>query len=103
MKHRRGRYPKPTALRVLQGNPGKRPLNDQEPRPEPLVWTEPPAELTTAERGIWLAVIPHIGPGLMAQCDALELVKACRLEARGDRFWRVKNIERDIRSKLGAF
>jgi hypothetical protein len=29
----RGRKPKPTFLKVLDGNPGKRPLNDQEPRP----------------------------------------------------------------------
>jgi len=27
----RGRKPKPTKLRMLQGNPGKRPLNTQEP------------------------------------------------------------------------
>ena len=29
----RGRKPKPTALKVLEGNPGKRPLNDHEPIP----------------------------------------------------------------------
>ena len=27
----RGKKPKPTALKVLEGNPGKRPLNDREP------------------------------------------------------------------------
>ena len=27
----RGRKPKPTALQVLEGNPGKRPLNENEP------------------------------------------------------------------------
>ena len=31
----RGRKPKPTMLRVLQGNPGKRALNDQEPAYRP--------------------------------------------------------------------
>ena len=30
----RGRKPKPTALKVLEGNPGKRRLNDNEPRPD---------------------------------------------------------------------
>ncbi|HZK10243.1 MAG TPA: phage terminase small subunit P27 family, partial [Clostridia bacterium] len=30
----RGRKPKPTALKVLEGNPGKRPLNKNEPQPE---------------------------------------------------------------------
>jgi len=29
----RGRKPKPTALKVLEGNPGKRPLNVNEPKP----------------------------------------------------------------------
>ena len=29
----RGRKPKPTALKLLEGNPGKRPLNDREPVP----------------------------------------------------------------------
>jgi hypothetical protein len=100
VRRRPGPPPKPTALRILEGNRSKRPLNDREPHPEPLVWTEPPAELAKAERGIWLAVVPHIAAGLMAQCDALELVKACRLEARGERFWRMKNIERGTRQGL---
>ena len=30
-----GPKPKPTELKRLAGNPGKRPLNDQEPQPEP--------------------------------------------------------------------
>ena len=30
----RGRKPKPTAIKVLEGNPGKRPLNKFEPAPE---------------------------------------------------------------------
>ena len=30
----RGRKPKPTALKVLEGNPGRRPLNKNEPKPK---------------------------------------------------------------------
>jgi hypothetical protein len=30
----RGRRPKPTRLKMLTGNPGKRPLNNDEPRPD---------------------------------------------------------------------
>lgn len=30
----RGRKPKPTELKVLEGNPGKRKLNDREPKPK---------------------------------------------------------------------
>ena len=33
---RRGPTPEPTVLRMLRGNPGRRPLNDSEPQPEPL-------------------------------------------------------------------
>lgn len=29
----RGRKPKPTALKLLEGNPGKRPINEHEPIP----------------------------------------------------------------------
>jgi hypothetical protein len=33
----RGRKPKPTYLKLLNGNPGKRPLNEQEPKPQPAL------------------------------------------------------------------
>ena len=45
----RGRKPKPTALKVLEGNPGKRRLNDNEPKPDKKApscpkWLEPEAK-----------------------------------------------------------
>jgi P27 family predicted phage terminase small subunit len=45
----RGRKPTPTAIKVLEGNPGKRKLNDREPRPEKKApscpkWLEPEAK-----------------------------------------------------------
>lgn len=30
----RGRKPKPTAIKIIEGNPGKRPLNEFEPKPK---------------------------------------------------------------------
>lgn len=36
-----GPAPKPTALKVLEGNPGKRQLNTNEPRPQPVAPTMP--------------------------------------------------------------
>jgi P27 family predicted phage terminase small subunit len=48
----RGRKPKPTRLKVLTGNPGKRPLNHNEPRPEPAV-PECPPELGDSARREW--------------------------------------------------
>lgn len=45
----RGRKPTPTALKVLEGNPGKRKLNDREPKPKKRApscpqWLEPDAK-----------------------------------------------------------
>jgi P27 family predicted phage terminase small subunit len=48
----RGRRPKPTRLKVLTGNPGKRPLNVNEPRPEAAV-PECPVELGPVARREW--------------------------------------------------
>ena len=48
----RGRKPKPTRLKVLTGNPGKRALNHDEPRPEPPV-PECPPELSERAQAEW--------------------------------------------------
>ena len=45
----RGRRPTPTAMKVLEGNPGKRKLNENEPKPEKKAppcpkWLEPEAK-----------------------------------------------------------
>lgn len=45
----RGRKPKPIAIKELEGNPGKRPLNDAEPKPVRKAppcpkWLEPEAK-----------------------------------------------------------
>jgi P27 family predicted phage terminase small subunit len=48
----RGRRPKPTRLKVLTGNPGKRPLNVNEPRPE-IAIPDCPVELGPVARREW--------------------------------------------------
>ena len=48
----RGRRPKPTRLKLLTGNPGKRPMNQDEPRPEPNI-PECPPELSPLARKEW--------------------------------------------------
>jgi P27 family predicted phage terminase small subunit len=57
----RGRRPKPTRLKVLTGNPGKRPLNETEPRPEPAV-PECPPELGEVARREWDRLARELGP-----------------------------------------
>lgn len=48
----RGRRPKPSRMKALTGNPGKRPLNPHEPRPEPAA-PECPPELSPTARQEW--------------------------------------------------
>jgi P27 family predicted phage terminase small subunit len=48
----RGRRPTPSRIKALTGNPGKRPLNAHEPRPEPAL-PECPPELSPAGRREW--------------------------------------------------
>lgn len=49
----RGRKPKPTFLKVLQGNPGCRPLNKYEPKPSAYEVPPPPDVLTADARIEW--------------------------------------------------
>jgi P27 family predicted phage terminase small subunit len=50
----RGRKPKPTRIREIEGNPGRRPLNDSEPQGRVLsVLPDPPSALGPAGRAAW--------------------------------------------------
>lgn len=48
-----GRNPKPTSLKVIEGNRGKRALNNQEPDPEYLNDLTPPDYLTESAKVVW--------------------------------------------------
>jgi phage terminase small subunit len=71
----RGRRTNPTRLKALTGNPGKRPLNANERRPEPAV-PECPPELNPIARQEWirltaelakLNLITHLDRGALAK------------------------------------
>jgi phage terminase small subunit len=71
----RGRRTNPTRLKALTGNPGKRPLNANEPRPEPAA-PECPPELSPIARQEWirltaelakLNLITHLDRGALAK------------------------------------
>lgn len=73
----RGRPPKPTRLKVLTGNPGKRPLNYNEPRPEPMVPDCPP-ELSPAGQGEWHRLVSEMGSlNLLTSLDRAALAAYC--------------------------
>jgi P27 family predicted phage terminase small subunit len=55
----RGRRPKPTRLKVLTGNPGKRPLNATEPNPEAAA-PDCPLELGEVARREWNRLVGEL-------------------------------------------
>lgn len=69
--------PKPTALKVLQGNPGKRPLNLNEPRPDTSMPTCPAWLDATAKRE-WKRICPELSKlGLLTLLDRTALAGYC--------------------------
>ena len=48
----RGRKPKPTQLKLIGGNAGKRKLNHREPKPQRVI-PSPPAHLSPAAMVVW--------------------------------------------------
>ncbi len=73
----RGRRPKPTRLKVLAGNPGKRPLNEREPKPEPSVPDCPP-ELGPVARREWDRLVGELSKlRILTALDRAALASYC--------------------------
>ncbi len=83
----RGRLPKPTALKVLAGNPGRRPLNAGEPQPT-ADGVRCPSWLSLDAKREWRRVAPElqrirlltvadVSP-LASYCDAYATARAMR-------------------------
>src|ERR1043165_3323152 len=73
----RGRRPTPTRLKVLTGNPGKRPLNPDEPHPEVCV-PECPPELGPVARQEWHRLVDElVALGLLTNLDRAALAAYC--------------------------
>ena len=64
----KGRKPVPTHLKVLRGNPGKRRLNDNEPKPSGGL-TDPPEWMSESQKQGWVYVIEHAPEGLLKKLD----------------------------------
>lgn len=56
----RGRKPKPTAKKLLAGNPGKRALNKAEPEFSKITNVDPPEWLTDRAAQMWRMVVPEL-------------------------------------------
>jgi len=78
----RGRKPKPTALKILEGNPGKRQLNTREPTPEKRApkcpgWLDPEAKKE------WRRLTKQLeGLGLLTEIDMAAFAGYCQAYAR---------------------
>ena len=78
----RGRKPKPTALKVLEGNPGKRPLNDREPVP-PKGTLKCPAWLLPEAKKEWKRLAPALeAMGVLTMADLTAFAGYCQAYAR---------------------
>lgn len=69
-----GRTTKPTALKVIEGNKGKRGINKQEPDPEYLVDLTPPAWLSEDAKRVWDEVAPNLSKAKLLTCVDVELL-----------------------------
>jgi len=78
----KGRKPKPSHLRVVTGNPGKRPLNAREPQPAARL-PECPPELTDDGKDEWGRISVELyNCGLLAGVDRAALGAYCQAYGR---------------------
>ena len=79
---RRGPPPKPTRLKVLAGNPGRRKLNKREPKPAvdtPVC----PQWLSARAKGVWRYTVPLLrNMGVLARADRDALAAYSQIYAR---------------------
>jgi P27 family predicted phage terminase small subunit len=77
-----GRRPKPTALKVLAGNPGNRPMNANEPRPRAVLPKCPPV-LQGEAKAEWRRMARKLHDlGLLSEIDGAALTTYCLTWAR---------------------
>jgi P27 family predicted phage terminase small subunit len=78
----KGRKPKPTVLRMLEGNPGKRKINAREPK-TPAGVPECPDFLDDEARAEWFRTVPVLQEmGLLSRADRSALAAYCTAYSR---------------------
>ena len=72
-----GPKPKPTALKILQGNPGHQKLKAHEPKPRPIL-PDPPPYLSETARKRWNELVPELDySGVLTRIDGDVLAGYC--------------------------
>lgn len=91
-----GRRPKPTHLKVVTGNPGKRKLNDKEPQPAKEI-PSPPSHLTDWGKVAWGRLTLLLDQmGVLTVADTFALERLCDLYAEILRLRQQIDIEGNI-------
>jgi P27 family predicted phage terminase small subunit len=65
----KGRKPKPTYLKLIDGNAGHRPLNLDEPEPAGDL-LDPPDSFSPAQRILWQVTLKNAPEGMLRKLDA---------------------------------
>lgn len=79
---RRGRPPKPTQLKILEGNPGKRKLNEHEPKPKIKI-PQCPDFLSDEAKQEWQRITPLLLKlKLITEIDRTALAMYCQTYGR---------------------
>ena len=86
----RGRKPKPTSMKVIEGNPGRRPLPEDEPTP-PLGPIPAPDYLEGPAKEAWDYLAPMmVSSGIVARVDRDALVRYC------ESWGRVRDLTKEV-------
>ena len=79
---RRGPPPMPTKLKLLRGNPGKRPINKREPKPKRET-PRCPVWLTPEAKKFWKQIVPELRRlGVLTVVDGPALTNLCQTYVR---------------------
>lgn len=97
--------PKPTALKVIEGNRGKRPLPKNEPKPAPKA-PPCPKDIDAGAKRAWRRILPILeGVGLVTVADGDMLAILCQTRSRLEQIYRrlkkLPTLTKKIEKQLG--
>ena len=73
---------KPTKLKLIEGNPGKRPLPENEPKPYPKA-PDCPSDIDAGARDVWNRLGPKLERlGLLTETDGDLFSMLCQIRSR---------------------
>jgi len=92
-------------LKILRGNPGKRPLNKREPRPQPIA-PKCPAWLDPEAKREWRRIVPPLDKiGMLTQADMATVAGYCQSYSRwmqAERVLSEHGLTMEYETKTGA-